>query len=352
MPEVTYIFPEAGELREIERDRALNLQRDSVIGRLFPFGRQPGRAVNWDQRDSVVGLLPVKRIGDPLQPVPLTGGIRKSIPASIFGAQAALDVTKIVGGGRFGSFGDRIDIGAELNDMMAQLAYRERQSIDLQIGQMLATGRVNLYGADAEVVQQDEIEGFRATRIETLTGGDRWTEIATADPVGDFRRVADNRFRGTGYSMVGGSVLMTQKAFNILLNTNAVKNALRSRFGSSVVSLANFNELFGDTLGTVEIVSGGANVTQATWLPYLADNVAVFVGRHSTRGTQLGEWVITTSEKVGVGEAIHAEVVVPQPYPSAPIVERAIQGAPMLMSDKQVAVLEFASVSDVNNYQY
>lgn len=352
MPEVTYIFPEAGELREIERDRALNLQRDSVIGRLFPFGRQAGRAVNWDQRDSVVGLLPVKGLGDPLQPVSATGGIRRSVPAAYFGAQIPMDVTKIVGGGQFGSFGDRINIGGELNVMMSELAYRERQGIDLQLGQMISTGFINLYGASGEISERVEIEGFRSTRIETLTAGDRWTEIATADPVGDFRRVADNRFRGTGYSMVGGSVLMTQKAFNILLNTNAIKTALRNRFGASVVSLADFNLLFGDTLGTVEIVQGGANVSATTWVPYMPDNVAVFVGRHSTRGTQMGEWVITTSEKAGVGEAIHAEVIVPQPYPSAPIVERAIQGAPMLMAEKQVAVLQFASESDVNNYQY
>lgn len=351
MPEITYIYPEAGELREIERDRALTLQRDSVIGRLFPFGAQAGAAVNWDQRDSVVGLLPAKRLGDPLQPLQMTGGIRRSVPASYFGGQIPIDVRKIVAGGRFGSYGDRIDLASELNIGMQELAYRERQGIDLQIGRMISTGLINVYAADGTIQEQYAIEGF-GERRETLTGGDRWTEIATADPIGDFRRVADNRFRGTGYSMVGGSVLMTQKAFNILLNTNAVKATLRQRFGASVVNLADFNSLFGDTLGTVEIVTMGANISNTAWLPYLADNVAVFVGRHATRGTQLGEWVITTSEKAGVGEAIHAEVVVPQPYPSAPIVERAIQGAPMLMAEKQVAVLTFASEADVNNYAY
>ncbi len=66
MPTIEYVFPDAAEILEVERDRALTLERESVIGQIMPFGTCFGKSVNWDMRDSVTGLLPAKRMGDPL----------------------------------------------------------------------------------------------------------------------------------------------------------------------------------------------------------------------------------------------------------------------------------------------
>lgn len=346
---VTYVIPEYNDIQLIERDRVLTLQVESAIGRYFPMGSEVGRAVSWDKRDSVTGLIPVKGLGGPLVPLQATGGIRRSVSASYWGAEMPMDVTKVIAGGKYGSVADRIDIGEELDIMSAELAYKERQTMDLQLGRMLSDGVINTYDKDGNVVDTLALEAY-ATRFLALTGNAKWTAKTTATPITDMRRVADQYFRGTGYSVVQGVMMMTTKAFNIMMETDEIKKNIKNKFGASViVGVDEFNQMYKGIFPFIELIDGGANLPSG-WIPYLTDNHVVFIGKHATRGTQAGKWVVTTSEKPGVGESVYSNVLVPAPFPSLPIVERAFQGAPFLYSDDQYFVLEIGSTSDVDNY--
>lgn len=352
---VTYSFLESMALSLIERDRMLALSAETTLGEIMPLGFQVGDAVSWDQRDSVTGLLPGKGLGSPLPVGNVTGGKRRSVPASYFGKQIPVDVRKIVSGGEMGTLGDQINIDDEVEVSLLELQYQLRMMQDLQRGQLLSQGTYTVYDKDENALQTyywDEYDN----RYLALTGNARFTESTTCKPINSLRMMIDTYFRGTGYAAntKRAKMLMNSKTASVTLASDEIK-AYRMGGGNSLVSTDEWNEKFSD-FPELRTVEGGAHLRAGTFSPYIPDGLIVIVGAHDSRGAVCGGWDITTSEVAGVGTSVFANVANTSKdggtYPYNPIAELAVQGAAYIATDKQVAVLRVASQAEMDAYTY
>ena len=340
------VFPDLLTLGLVERERMDDLARSTVFGQMFPFGSQAGEAVTWDRLDSLVGTMPGRTPGEPLQVLNPRGLVRKSIPASYFGAQMPLDLKKVIGAGQPGTLGQKLNLTEELNRMNTDLAFRERQTIDYQLSALALRGDVPIFDDKGTVVKSIKWEGH-SDQIEVLGSGDEFSNLATSDPIKVLRSIGTSRYRGSGYSYINGVIYVSQRGANVILSSDAIRADLKGRFGSSTVTLDMFNDAFRGSLPRIEIVEDGVHLADGNWQPLIEDHKMLIVGSHVQRGTRLGEWTITTNEQMGVGENIYANVRMPNEFPANPIVERALQGAPNLYGDKQLVVVEFADPNDI-----
>lgn len=352
---LTYTFLESFQLSLIERDRMIALSADTALGQVMPIGFQIGDAVSWDQRDSVNGWLSGKPLGAPLPTYNATGGKRRSVPASYFGRQCAIDVQKIVSGGKLGTVGEQIDIMEEVNISLLEMQHQLVKMQDIQRGQLLATGTYTVLDKDENalnVITWDEFDN----RYTALTGGARFTQSSTCKPVNTIRQIMDTNFRGTGYliNTKRAKMLMNSKTASVMLCSDEIK-AYRAGGGNSVVSVGEFNEKFAD-FPEVVVVEGGGHYKNGTFVPFIPDGVIVFVGAHDSRGTVCGGWDITTSEVAGIGESVFANIANTAKdgasYPYNPVAEIAVQGAAYIMTDKQVAALRVATQSEMDAFVY
>jgi hypothetical protein len=343
-----YNFPEFQELQEAERDRMVELGRDSFIGRMFPLGSQAGDAVSWDKKDPVTGLIPEREVGDPLTLIDTSGGARFSIPSMFFGAKSIINAKDVVSRGQYGSLSEPVDIGAHVDEKLGELQFMGRQTMDFVGSRLLNTGTIPIITKNGTVGERWQWGEYK-DRLETLATL-KWTDKANADPIGVMHRVAVRRFRGTGFTMTNGFAAMSPAGVAILLQTDSVKKALLGKFGGSTVTLTMFNDAFRGTYPEIIQVDGGAYLPDGTFAPYVDDNKIIFIGAHAMRGTEVGQYVLTTNDQVGVGENLYANTGLQLEFPRNPYVEFAFQGNFKVLSANQMYVVEFASANDVTTY--
>jgi hypothetical protein len=353
-----FLYPSLKVVREIARDRLNDLNRNSVVGSLFPMGTFKGKAVVWQKRDSLTGFIPSRKAGAPLPVLSGKGGARYAVPASYFGGQMPMDVDKIISAASYENDSESIDLGEATEENMNDLLFRQNQTIDYQLMRMLCEGKIYTFDVDelGDVTLEETFYWNEwDSRTEALASG-TWDTSASCDPFRDFRKVEDEYFRGNGYSLLnGGRILMSSKLASVMMESDAVKKNIKGKFGSSVLSPDQFNEAYRGAAPSIEIVDG---VTQLgkdangkpVFLPLIDDNKVVFVGRHAARGTQLGEWDMTTSDMAGIGESMYAAVKKGNDYPYNPIAEIAFQGAPNFYSENQIFVMEVAAKEDIDSF--
>jgi hypothetical protein len=354
----TFLYPSLKVVREIARDRLNDLNRNSAVGALFPIGTFKGKAVVWQKRDSLTGVLPARNAGSPLPVINGKGGTRYAVPTSFFGGQMPMDVDKIISGASYQNDSQPIDLGGEAEEMMNDLIFRQNQTIDYQLMRMLGDGNIYTFNVDdAGDVTTESTFYWNEWQDRTLAlSSGTWDSSSTCDPFRDFRNISDTYFRKEGYSLFkGGKIMLSSKLANVMLESDAVKKNIKSRFGSSVLGIDDFNDAYRGIAPAIEVIDGGTYLGkdangETEFAPYIDDNKVIFVGAHSQRGTQLGEWDMTTSDMAGIGEDIYAEIVKGKDFPYNPIAQLAFQGAPNFYSEKQIFVLEVADIGDINNF--
>jgi hypothetical protein len=344
-----FIFPDFIDLQMVERDRLLTLNADSVMGRLMPLGSQVGRSVIWDKMDNVDGIIPMKGFGNPLPILQMPGGARYSVPASSFGGQLNVQPDEVTSAGRFGSVSEKLNLGDAINEKMMVLQMRAQQTRDYQVSRLINEGKILGFDKDG-VINNTYTWGKYNERVEVLSGGDLFTETATCDPIKVFRGIERDYFRGTGFSYRSGFIMMSPVMANIILQADSVKKTIKGNLGASVLTIDALANAYRGDLPPMLVVEGGAHLPDGSFAPYIDDHKIIFVGSHATRGTAIGQWVMTTNEQAGVGENLYANVDLRKEFPRNPFCELAYQGAPRLDSEKQFLVLEASTPEDVEAF--
>lgn len=114
--------------------------------------------------------------------------------------------------------------------------------------QLLATGGIDIKANGlAYTYDYDQKGEFAKNNMETLTGTDKWSDLANSNPVEDIREVQDKVEQETGSRPT--RAIMTRKTYNYLLNNAKIKTAINGATNAVIaISEAQLNNYLSQTL--------------------------------------------------------------------------------------------------------
>lgn len=285
----TFVFPTSQTITEIAQDKLPNLVQNRVGFQLMPMVDVDSYLVMWDQKDNFVGLQQHRGLNGEPPKVQRTGAKRYQVTPGIYGEFALIDERELTIRRQYGTFGTPIDISDLVMDAQDQLLGRRLDRIELVIWTLLTTGAFTVLAPDGSIAQQD------AFSLQTFTSTVPWATSATSTPLLDLRNI---KLKSRGHSVNFGTQatlwINQVTANNLLQNANA--NDLFGRRLTGLTTINNVGDinrlLAGDDLPTIQIYDEGYLNDAGTFVPFIANNKGVLVGRRPA-GQVIGDYALT-----------------------------------------------------------
>jgi hypothetical protein len=298
---INFTYPTSRQLRRINPEKIVNLQRNRPTFALFPVRDYQEWRLEWEQRDNYRGFQQLRGLNGEPSYVKMVGLQRFSQEPGVFGEYMTLDEKQMTT--RAGLYTDRglgdADVGesdgrpVDVSDLVVErqdyLNARETDLIEFCHWAILLNGTFTILGPTGAE--------FRSTfGIQIVTLSD-WTDLVNGTPHADLVGLR-LLVRGKSVNFGAGAVARGNAVTisNALLNRNP--NDLGGmrvssgdfRVGTSI-NLADANRIFtGAGAPILEEYDEGYNRESdgalITWIP---DNVLSIVGRR-TNGEPLGEY--------------------------------------------------------------
>jgi len=289
----TYVYPTTIELTEIDAIKLPMSMEGNLAFELMPPKQVDGHILEWEQKDSILGLMKVRGMdGEPGRVAPLGLG-RFMMTPGVYGEFTEIKEWEITARRRVGSVNETMDITDLTLERGEQLLDRQNMRATKIIWDLLCYGLFSSTNEFGAVVHTDSYR----QRIYTPTVA--WTTQATSTPLQDFRNV---KLLARGYSVSFGSLadaIMNQVTFNAFIaNTNTNDLAGRRTQGlGSVLSLELANALLlGEDLPRIRICEDffldDAAGNLGNFVMFIPNGVVIVVGKRA-RGVVIGDWAWT-----------------------------------------------------------
>lgn len=284
----TFTFPTSAELREIAQAKLPNLVAARPIFSIMPIETVDQHLLMWEQEDNYVGLQQIRGLNGQPGRVKKTGAKRYLMQPGVYGEYSTIDELELTERRQYGSFNQPVSIDDLVMREQDRLLGRRLDRIEWIGWTLLTTGTFSVTGPDGLTYQTDTFA------LQTHAGSD-WSTPATATPLADFRAV---QLLSRGHSVDFGPsarAIMNRVTWNRMMsNTNANDLGGKKNIGlASVTSITDTNRILTeDGLPTVEIFDGGYLNDAGTFVPFIADDKVVVVGRRTDNG-QVGAYRMT-----------------------------------------------------------
>lgn len=301
----TFVYPTSAELREIAQAKLPNLVAQRPIFSILPIETVDAHLLMWEQDDNFIGLQQVRGINGQPPRVKRTGMKRYLMQPGIYGEYSVIDELELTERRQYGSFGQPVRIDDLVMREQDRLLGRRLDRIELIGWVLLTAGTFSVAGPDGLTYHTDTFT------LQTHSGSD-WSTVATATPLADFRAV---QLLSRGYSVDFGPAaraIMNRVTWNRLIgNANASDLGGKKGLGlASITSIQDANRILTeDGLPTVEIFDGGYLNDSGTFVPFIADDKVVVVGKR-TDGGQIGAYRMTrNAQNANLEPGAYMEVI-------------------------------------------
>ena len=288
----TFVYPTVAELSQIAQVKMPVLTMDDPLFQIMPIKTYNTTLVMWDQRDNYLGLQQLRGVNGAPSKVQMIGGKRYQERPGIYGEYIPLDEQMLLERGKWGAFGQGIDISDIVREAQDQLLNRRIDRIRYIGWTLLTTGTFSVslpnYGGTGGVAHTGSYT------LQTYSRAVSWATSATATPLADLRGV---QLLARGYGVNLGrqaTAYMNRKTFNYLMsNTNSADLGGRRLTGLQPVNnIGELNQvLTGDDLPNIVIYDEGYFDDSATFQLFIPDNKVVIVGQRPA-GQTIAEYMM------------------------------------------------------------
>lgn len=334
-----FSYPTTQDVREMEQQRLPQVMASMPGERILPWTTENTDTVLWEIRDDITGLTYSRGANEPfplVQDVPLRSYY---ISPGRYGERMEIEETKIERMRQPGTFGEPINVDAELARFQNTLAYREQQLIEYVRWRLLIFGSVSVLRKDGTPV-----EVGRYT-VDQTTPPVPFTTLATASPLAFFDAIR-NGYNGYGFQFDRNSVgfMNSNTAAVIKRNgNNADLYGVKRAGGATTHTMGEVNTIFGEENlpqlvenDLTYMLSPGSAPTR-----YIPDGYIVLVGYRPDRGIVAGNYVSTrNSNNPNGAPGLYVKTGERTEAPCLPWTERGHNGAPRIDYTRQVKVLK------------
>jgi hypothetical protein len=287
-------YPTSRQLRRINPEKIVNLQRPRPTFRLFPVRERPVWRLEWEQRDNYRGFQQLRGINGQPSYVRMVGFKRFSQEPGVFGEYMMLDEAQMTMRASTddpdGSGTRPVDVSDLVVERQDYLNARETDLLEWMGWAILENGTFTLLGPTGAK--------FAATfPIQTATLSD-WSNHTTATPLADLLGIK-LLARGRSVSFGTGAELFENATGvgHLMLNNNPADiGGMRASLGGiartgTPITLGEMNTIAA-AQGVASIVEYDESYNRESdgalqlWIP---DDVGVLVGRR-TNGDPVGEY--------------------------------------------------------------
>ena len=289
----TLVYPTPVELTEIDAIKLPNSMVGNIAFQHCPPKQVDAHILEWEQKDSIVGLMKPRGLDNEAGRVASLGAGRFMMPVGNYGEFAEVTEREITARRRIGTVNEPLDITDLTLERGEMLLGRQNDRMTAIWWNLVCYGyftNTNEYGA---IIHTDS---YRQRIYTAITP---WTTQATSFPLQDFRNV---KLLARGYSMTLGSgadAIMNQVTFNAFIaNTNPNDLAGRRTQGlGSVLSLELANVLLmGEDLPKITICEDfyldDASSNYGNFVMFIPNGVVVVLGKRQ-RNVRIADWAWT-----------------------------------------------------------
>lgn len=301
----TFDFPTSAELRRVEQDKLPNLIAQRPIFSILPIETIDSHLLMWEQEDNYVGLQQIRGLNGQPSRVKKTGAKRFIMQPGVYGEYTTIDEMELTERRQWGTFGQPVSIDDLVMREQDRLLGRRLDRIENIGWTLLVTGTFSIAGPDGLTYQTD-------TFALQTSSGSAWGTPATGTPLADLRAV---QLLSRGHSVNFGPearAIMNRVTWNkMIANTNANDLGGKRSMGlASITSVGDVNRILaGEGLPQIEINDTGFLNDAGTFVPYIADNKTVIVGRR-TDGGQIGAYRMTrNAQNPGLAPGAYMDVI-------------------------------------------
>lgn len=261
---------------------------DDPIFRHFPIEYEDTDLIMWERKDRITGLPLVRGLNGQPHGVQQIGDSRFQMTPGYYGEFATVDEAQLTRARMPGSYSQPLDISAKIAELQAQLMGRQMNLVSTVLWTLLSTGTVS-------VLNKQGIAAYSEAYTFQTQSGSAWATPATGTPLADFRATT---LKGRGYSVrfdSSATAYMNRVTFNYwAANTNSAD--LFGKRTSGLATVQGVNEintvLTQEDLPNIKIWDDGYINSAGTFVPFLANNKTVIVGRR-TDNAAIGGYKIT-----------------------------------------------------------
>lgn len=289
MPTLTYTYPEAVELREVEQVLLPQLVEDDPIFDEFPIEEVEYDRLIWEQLDNYQGLQQVRGLEGAPRMVRRPGSKTWDMEPGVYGEFTEISEKELTQRRRLGTFDQPINIDDLVGQAQTLLLQRRLDRIRYIIWTLLTSGTFSIPQADGTILHTDTFP------LNTLTAAVPWATVATATPTLDIRNA---QLLSLGQSVdfgAGAKLYVNQVTANSLLqNINAGDFfGRRNASGATFNSMKDVNEfLAANDLPSIVVYNKFYINDSGVATRFLPNNRAVLIGKR-TNGAKLGAYRMT-----------------------------------------------------------
>lgn len=287
---VTYSYPSAAEMRQIEQDKLPNITATDPIFAVFPITTADEDLLIWEQTDNYVGLQQVRGLNGQPGRVQLVGDKGYMMRPGVYGEFIPIDETALTRRRLVGTFGAAINIDDLVMRAQDQLLTRRLDRIKYIGWTLLTTGTFSV--ANPQGGTPIHTDSFN---LQTFDSSVSWATYASATPLADLRAM-QLLSRGRSVDFGPRATLWVNRVTlnHLLSNTNAADlGGKRTNGLANVMSLAEVNMILaGEGLPQIAVYDDGYLNDSGTFVPWIADLTGVLVGVRAS-GAAIGEYRMT-----------------------------------------------------------
>ncbi len=284
----TYLYPTNEDLMLVAQDKLPVLTQADPIFDHFPIVDKDADVVMWEQLDNYTGLQQVRGIDGKPPSVLKTAARRYLMEPGVYGEFELLDEKELTSRRRLGNLSSGIDISDLVMMSQDKLMSRRIDRIRWILWTLASTGQFAVALATG---------GIAHTDVYSLQqySGSAWSSPTTGTPLQDIRGV---KLLARGHSLrfdAKSTAYMNQRTFNKLTaNTNPADfGGKRTQGLATIIGLAETNYvLLNEDLPQIVIYDDGYLNDSGTFVPFIADNTTVIVGRRLD-GSPIGSYCQT-----------------------------------------------------------
>lgn len=338
-----YLYPNNAEITAVAQDLLPVLTADDPIFEYFPIVDSDATTLIWDQEDNYIGLQQLRGIDGAPQRVKRAGVKRYVAEPGVFGEFTQLDELELTTRARMGTFGNGINIDQLVMGATNQLVTREYARIRQIVWGLVSTGTFAVSVASTGADQAGTAVFTDSYTVQTASGS-AWGTPATGTPLADLRALQLlSRGHGVRFDRGAKAFMNRITANKLFANTNAADFGGKRTAGlAGIIGLNDVNYvLTGEDLPNIVINDDGYLDDTSTFVPYIATNKIVVVGRRADGG-KIGQYRKTLNVNGDEGAVTGSYLRVlndPNRVPRVPEVHAGHNGGPVLFFPSGVAVL-------------
>lgn len=286
---INYQYPTTRQLRLIQPEKIVNLQRDRPTFKLFPVEETQAWRLEWEQRDNYRGFQQLRGLNGEPSYVKMVGWKRYSQEPGVFGEYMTVDEMQMTVRAQNVNEEQPVPIGDLVVERQDYLAKRETDLLEWMQWAILSSGTFTLLGPTGAV--------YSATfPIQTATFTD-WSNHATATPIKDYLGLKLlTRGRSVTWGQGSDSLMNQTVMADLLLNANpndlgGQRVSLTAMRTGGPISETELRTIFiSQGIPTPLVYDEGYNrESDGAFTLWLADGITIIVGRR-TNGDPLGQY--------------------------------------------------------------